>query len=97
MTSSRIEIFKQMLANDPGNTAVLFGLAKEYEKAGHDEKLIEILNRYLEVSDDEGNAFGMLARLTNERANEIKRARLISVASKPRSAMATPAWPKSIA
>ena len=61
MSTSRIEIFEQMLANDPGNTAVLFGLAKEYEKVGHDEKLIEILNRYLEASDDEGNAFGMLA------------------------------------
>ena len=61
MTTSRIEIFEKMLANDPINTSVLFGLAKEYEKAGEDEKLIEILNRYLEVSDDEGNAFGMLA------------------------------------
>lgn len=61
MSTSRIEIFEQMLANDPGNTAVLFGLAKEYEKVGHDEKLIDTLNRYLEAYDDEGNAFGMLA------------------------------------
>ena len=61
MTVSRIEVFEKMLASDPENTSVLFGLAKEYEKAGHDEKLIEILNRYLQVSDDEGNAFGMLA------------------------------------
>ena len=61
MTASRIDIFKQMLATDPANTTVLFGLAKEYEKAGRDEELIETLNRYLEVADDEGNAFGMLA------------------------------------
>ena len=61
MNVSRIEIFEKMLATDPENTSVLFGLAKEYEKTGHDEKLIEILNRYLQVSDDEGNAFGMLA------------------------------------
>ena len=59
--NSRIDIFEQMLASDPGNTAVLFGLAKEYEKAGRDDKLIETLNRYLEASEDEGNAFGMLA------------------------------------
>jgi predicted Zn-dependent protease len=59
--TSRIDIFEQMLASDPGNTAVLFGLAKEYEKAGRDEKLIETLNRYLDTCDDEGNAFGMLA------------------------------------
>jgi predicted Zn-dependent protease len=59
--TNRIEVFEQMLATDPGNTSVLFGLAKEYEKAGRDNDLIETLNRYLEKVDDEGNAFGMLA------------------------------------
>jgi predicted Zn-dependent protease len=59
--TNRIELFQQMLASDPGNTSVLFGLAKEYEKAGRDRELIETLNRYLENVDDEGNAFGMLA------------------------------------
>ncbi len=59
--TSRIELFKQMLVSDPSNTTVMFGLAKEYEKSGQDEELIEILIRYLEASDDEGNAFGMLA------------------------------------
>jgi len=58
---NRIELFKTMLANDPTNTSVMFGLAKEYEKAGQNEELIEMITRYLEVSDDEGNAFGMLA------------------------------------
>ena len=58
---SRIDLFKQMLANDPANTAVMFGLAKELEKAGDDEQLIETLNNYLEAAEDEGNAFGMLA------------------------------------
>src|SRR5438876_9361822 len=62
MTTSRIDIFKQMLVSDPVNTSILFGLAKEYEKAELNEELIETLNRYLEVSDDEGNAYGMLAR-----------------------------------
>ena len=62
MSTSRIEIFRQMLASDPVNTSILFGLAKEYEKAGLDHELIEILSRYIELSDDEGNAFGMLAR-----------------------------------
>lgn len=59
--TNRIELFEQMLATDPGNTSVLFGLAKEYEKAGRDQELIETLKRYLENVDDEGNAFGMLA------------------------------------
>ncbi|MCA1573446.1 MAG: hypothetical protein LC770_02685 [Acidobacteria bacterium] len=60
MSSSRIEIFKQILETDPGNGNVLFGLAKEYEKAGLNQELVETLNQYLEGSDDEGNAYGML-------------------------------------
>jgi predicted Zn-dependent protease len=62
MSENRIEIFRQMLASDPINTSILFGLAKEYEKAGMDTELIETLSRYIDISDDEGNAFGMLAR-----------------------------------
>ena len=62
MTTSKIDIFKQILETDPANSNVLFGLAKEYEKAGQHDMLIETLTRYLEDSDDEGNAYGMLAR-----------------------------------
>src|SRR6266849_5705531 len=62
MATSRIDVFEQILAGDPANTAVLFGLAKEYEKAGDDAKLIDTLERYLASADDEGNAYGMLAR-----------------------------------
>lgn len=51
-----------MLEGDPINSSILFGLAKEYEKAGETEEMIETLERYLAISDDEGNAFGMLAR-----------------------------------
>lgn len=50
-----------MLASDPVNTSVLFGLAKEYEKAGYNDELIATLERYLEISEDEGNGYGMLA------------------------------------
>jgi tetratricopeptide (TPR) repeat protein len=74
MTSSRIEIFEQMLTGDPANTAVLFGLAKEYEKAGDEPKLIETLERYLAAADDEGNAYGMLAR-AYERSQQSDKAR----------------------
>jgi Tfp pilus assembly protein PilF len=58
---SRIEVFKQILETDPSNSNVLFGLAKEYEKAGDDKQLIGVLDRYLTSADDEGNAYGMLA------------------------------------
>jgi predicted Zn-dependent protease len=71
---SRIQIFEQILAGDPANTAVLFGLAKEYEKTGDDAKLIETLERYLAAADDEGNAYGMLAR-AYERSRQTEKAR----------------------
>jgi predicted Zn-dependent protease len=74
MTTSRIDIFEQMLAGDPGNTMVMFGLAKEYEKAGDEAKLIETLERYLAAADDEGNAYGMLARAF-ERTKQSEKAR----------------------
>ena len=74
MVESRIELFEQMLAGDPANTAVLFGLAKEYEKAGNEAKLIDTLERYLAAADDEGNAFGMLAR-AYERSKNADKAR----------------------
>ena len=61
MAASRIDIFRMMLEGDPGNTAVMFGLAKEYEKAGRFDELIEVLSDYLQRADDEGNAYGMLA------------------------------------
>ncbi|MGH9872504.1 MAG: tetratricopeptide repeat protein [Pyrinomonadaceae bacterium] len=74
MAASRIDIFKQMLVNDPINSSILFGLAKEYEKAAQTAEMIETLERYLAISDDEGNAFGMLAR-AYEKAQQRDRAR----------------------
>src|SRR5688572_2322901 len=58
---NRIEVFEQMLADDPSNTMVMFGLAKEYEKLGQHADVIRVLEAYLAKSDDEGNAYGTLA------------------------------------
>lgn len=74
MTASRIDIFKQMLQSDPVNSSILFGLAKEYEKVGQSQEMIATLERYLAVADDEGNAFGMLAR-AYEQAAQLDKAR----------------------
>lgn len=60
--SSKIEIFRQILTSEPTNSIVLFGLAKEYEKLGLHDETVTTLKRYLELSEDQGNAFGMLAR-----------------------------------
>ena len=61
MAASRIELFRMMLESDPENSAVMFGLAKEYEKEGRFGEVVETLTDYLERADDEGNAYGMLA------------------------------------
>jgi len=61
MAASRIDIFRAMLESDPDNTAVMFGLAKEYEKAGRFDDVVEVLSDYLQRADDEGNGYGMLA------------------------------------
>ena len=61
MASSRIDLFRLMLESDPENSAVLFGLAKEYEKEGRFGEVVETLTEYLQRADDEGNAYGMLA------------------------------------
>ena len=58
----RIEVFKQMLAADPDNTMVLFGLANEYLKAENYSDGITTLEEYLGKADDEGAAYGMLAK-----------------------------------
>ena len=59
---NRIEVFRQMLDADPDNTMVMFGLAKEYEKLGEHDEIINILETYLTKADDEGNAYGMLSK-----------------------------------
>ena len=58
---NRIEVFREMLAADPANTIVMFGLAKEYEKLGQHADVIDLLENYLAAADDEGNAYGVLA------------------------------------
>jgi predicted Zn-dependent protease len=58
----RIEIFRQMLDAEPDNTMVMFGLAKEYEKLGEYAEVITLIEEYLTKADDEGNAYGTLAK-----------------------------------
>lgn len=70
---NRIEIFKQMLENEPDNTMVMFGLAKEYEKIGETQEVINLLENYLAKADDEGNAYGVLAK-AYEQAGEREKA-----------------------
>lgn len=69
---NRIEVFKQMLKSDPENTMVMFGLAKEYEKLNQHEEVISVLEDYLSKADDEGNAYGMLAKAYDANGDRAK-------------------------
>jgi predicted Zn-dependent protease len=72
---NRIEVFKQMIESDSSNTMVLFGLANEYQKIGDWQNTIATLEDYLAKADDEGNAYGMLAKAyeqTGEREKAIE-------------------------
>jgi predicted Zn-dependent protease len=70
--NSRIEVFKQMLESDPHNTTIMFGLAKEYEKLSETNEVIALLENYLSKADDEGNAYGMLARAYEQNGDREK-------------------------
>lgn len=69
---NRIAVFRQMLDADPDNTMVMFGLAKEYEKLGQHQDVIDLLENYLAKADDEGNAYGVLAQAYNQTGNRQK-------------------------
>jgi predicted Zn-dependent protease len=71
---NRIEVFKQMIEADPSNTMVLFGLANEYQKQEDWQNVIATLEDYLAKADDEGAAYGMLAK-AYERVGEREKAR----------------------
>lgn len=70
--TNRIAVFRQMLDADPDNTMVMFGLAKEYEKLGQHQDVIDLLENYLAKADDEGNAYGVLAQAYNQTGNRQK-------------------------
>lgn len=61
-----------MLTDDPNNTMVMFGLAKEYEKLGRHADIIPLLETYLASADDEGNAFGILAKAYDQSGDREK-------------------------
>ena len=68
----RIEVFKQMIEADPSNTTVLFGLANEYQKLEDWPNVIATLEDYLLKADDEGAAYGMLAKAYERTGNREK-------------------------
>ena len=56
----RIENLQKLLVRNPNDERALFGLANEFEKSERWEAVVEHLSRYLQIADDEGNAYGRL-------------------------------------
>ena len=61
MSTAR-EDFESMLSQDPNNVLARYMLANEYVKAGMYEKVVEQINAYLQLQEDEGAAYRMLAQ-----------------------------------
>ncbi len=66
MNHSRIEALRKMAEARPGDARARFGLALEYEKEERWEEAIGEFRRYLEMAQDEGNAYGRLGRALRE-------------------------------
>lgn len=62
MENPRIEALKKMLVARPNDGRAHFGLALEYERQEAWDEMIAHLREYLGSADDEGNAYGRLAR-----------------------------------
>lgn len=56
----RIAALQQLLDRNPKDARALFGLANELEKEARWSDVVEQLSRYLQVAQDEGNAWGRL-------------------------------------
>ena len=58
----RIKALQSMLARNPHDARIYFGLASEYEKLEQWDAVVEQLEHYLGMTDDEGNGWGRLGK-----------------------------------
>lgn len=59
---SRVEALRKLAATRPDDPRARFGLALEYERQERWEEVVSELRAYLQLAQDEGNAYGRLAR-----------------------------------
>lgn len=76
MSQDRLQVLRGMLERNPSDPRIHFGLAAEYEKRGDWPNVIASLETYLNLTDDQGNAWGRLgnAYLQTGRIEEAKQA-----------------------
>jgi len=66
MSPDRIASLQRLLARNPGDPRLRLGLAMEYEKLGRWDEVVGELQRYLEQTDDQGNAWGRLGHALHQ-------------------------------
>lgn len=66
MTAPRSDALRTMVDRRPDDARLRFGLAVEYLNEDRTEEAVRELRRYLEMADDEGNAWGRLAEALRE-------------------------------
>ena len=74
MTTSRIDTLMRLLAQDPADGTSHYMLGHEYFKAQKFAEAVAALQRYLQLAEDEGAAYRMLAQ-SLERLGKIDEAR----------------------
>jgi Flp pilus assembly protein TadD len=62
MTTSRIDALRRLLDSDPNDATTHYMLGHEYFKAQKHADAVGALRRYLQLADDEGAVYRLLAR-----------------------------------
>ena len=60
--NTRIQALRGMLERNPNDARAHFGLATEYEKLELWDAVVEELQQYLALTEDQGNAWGRLGK-----------------------------------
>jgi Tfp pilus assembly protein PilF len=55
--STRLEQLEKMLAKEPGDTFLLYGLAMEHKKAGNADLALQLLEKVVQIDPGHGYAF----------------------------------------
>jgi Flp pilus assembly protein TadD len=74
MMASRIDALQSMLAQDPRDSTLHYMLGNEYFKAQMYEEAVTAFRRYLELADDEGAVYRLLAQ-SLEKLGRVEEAR----------------------
>jgi predicted Zn-dependent protease len=61
LSSAKIDTLKALIERDPENSLGRYGLANEYFKSEMFEEAVTAIHEYLNIKDDEGAVYRMLA------------------------------------